>query len=970
MKTINMLFYFWRITGSPVELGLMRSVQHFTWIILAALLFSQPSLHAQSVYATPYTFTTFAGSAEMQGRTDGTGSAARFNNPSGIAVDSAGNVYVADTANATIRKITPGGVVSTLAGNPGVPGYQNGTGSGAEFYYPHGLAVDTAGNVYVADSTTETIREVSPGGVVTTLAGTLGVSGSNDGTGTAARFKNPYGVAVDGNGTVYVADDGNYTIRKITSGGVVTTIAGTAGVSGTNDGTGSAAQFEAPSSIAVDTSGNLYATDSGDYTIRKITPGGVVTTLAGNIGFSGYFNGDADGTGAAAEFYNPVGIAVDASGYVYVTDTLNCTVRKITPAGVVTTLAGMASNLGGDIGSSDGTGSAALFNSPSAIAVDSSGNLYVADSENDTVRKGTPPGGGSGGSSPGNLIFTTLAGSGNPLGSGSTDGAGGAALFDHPTSVAVDGNGNAYVADQGNDTIRKITAGGVVTTFAGSAGNPGSNNGTGGAARFNQPTGVAVDSSGNVYVADTNNSTIREITPAGVVTTLAGIPGTTGDNNGMASAATFTNPTGLAVDSSGNIYVADDQDYLIRKITSGGIVSTLAGTYNSRTDGSGSTSDAFFYPTGVAVDSSGNVYVADSENDNIRKITPGGSVSTLAGNFLTTGSTNGTGTAALFFHPTGVAVDSSGNVYVADDYNCDIRLVTSGGVVTTLAGLAGTPGTANGAGSVARFYDPYGVAVDSHGNVYIADTGNNSIRKGSVQASGPPNLYFQNSNLLGYLSLNTTFLPSAWLGLGSLGSGWQEQAIGDINGDGTPDIIFQNGTQIGAVILNESGNPTSWVGIGQMGAGWELRGAGDLTDDGNLDLIFQNGTLLGYLEVNTSGQPVSWNGIGAMGTGWELRAVASLDGTGQPDLIFQNGTVLGALQVSTSGVPTAWTGIGAMGAGWTLSYALDVAGTGQPDLIFQNGTLIGALQVNTLFQPVTWYGVGAMGSGWTLPGDY
>jgi hypothetical protein len=233
-----------------------------------------------------------------------------------------------------------------------------------------------------------------------------------------------------------------------------------------------------------------------------------------------------------------------------------------------------------------------------------------------------------------------------------------------------------------------------------------------------------------------------------------------------------------------------------------------------------------------------------------------------------------------------------------------------------------------------------------------------------------PSLYFENGTSLGILSLNTTFLPNAWTGIGGMGSGWQECAIADINGDGIPDIIFQNGTLIGALIMNPNGTPNSWVGIGAMGAGWQLRGAADIRNDGNLDLIFQNATLLGYLEVNNSGQPISWNGIGAMGSGWQLRAVTSLDGSGQPDLIFQNGTLLGALKVNTSGLPTAWYGIGAMGSGWTLSDALDVNGDGQPDLIFQNGTSLGALQVNTSFQPVTWNGIGAMGSGWTLPGDY
>ncbi len=253
-------------------------------------------------------------------------------------------------------------------------------------------------------------------------------------------------------------------------------------------------------------------------------------------------------------------------------------------------------------------------------------------------------------------------------------------------------------------------------------------------------------------------------------------------------------------------------------------------------------------------------------------------------------------------------------------------------------------------------------------SVYSADPATTLSSLSSLPSLS--SLYFQNGTSLAMLSVNTSFLPTAWQGVGTMGAGWQECAIADVNGDGTNDIIFQNGTLIGALIMNADGTPNSWVGIGQMNAGWQLCGAAAITGDGNLDLIFQNGTLLGYLEVSTAGVPLSWNGIGVMGDGWQLRAVACLDGTGQPDLIFQNGCSLGALQVGTNGQPTAWNGIGMMSSGWTLSYAVDLNGDDQPDLVFQNGTSLGALEVNTSFQPVAWHGLGAMDSGWTLPGDY
>ena len=244
----------------------MKIIHLFFLLILA----SAPSF-AQSTY-TPYTFITLAGTANSSGSADGQGSAARFNQPSGLAVDSAGNVYVADSANHTLRKITPTGVVTTLAGVVGSSGRTDGTGSGAQFGYPSGVAVDGAGNVYVAEWDNHALRKVTPAGKVTTLAG------QND---SAAHFNHPYGIAVDANGNVYVADSDNHTLRKVTPKGLVTTLAGLAGNSGGADGTGSAARFYAPVDVAVDSLGYLYVADLFNHTIRKVTPAGVVTTLVG-----------------------------------------------------------------------------------------------------------------------------------------------------------------------------------------------------------------------------------------------------------------------------------------------------------------------------------------------------------------------------------------------------------------------------------------------------------------------------------------------------------------------------------------------------------------------------------------------------------------------------------------------------------------------------------------------------------------
>ncbi len=316
---------------------------------------------------------TLAGSG-IEGDADGAGTAAQFNFPQGVAVDVDGNVYVADRNNNKIRKITPAGVVSTLAGS-GTEGDAEGSGIDAQFSRPAGVAVDVDGNVYVADSGNDKIKKITPAGVVTALAGS-NTTGAADGSGTTAQFHFPVGVGVGVDGNVYVADYNNHKIRKITSDGTVSTLAGS-GTFGDTDGSGTAAQFDGPEGVTVDVDGNVYVADRENRKIRKITPDGVVSTLAG----SGEF-GDVDGSGTAAKFNGPGGVAVDANGNVYVADELNHKIRKITPDGVVTTLAGS-----GTEGDAEGSGSAAQFNRPEGVAVDASGNVYVSDRGNHKIRK-------------------------------------------------------------------------------------------------------------------------------------------------------------------------------------------------------------------------------------------------------------------------------------------------------------------------------------------------------------------------------------------------------------------------------------------------------------------------------------------------------------------------------------------------------------------------------------------------------
>jgi len=602
----------------------------------------------------PISVEVLAGAVRGFGRVDGAGAAARFYRPFGVAIDGAGNLFVTDANNASIRKVTAGGIVTTLAASGQ---------AGVSFTYTYGLAVDQAGNIYVADGD-HTIRKITAAGVMTTLAGTAGVPGTADGNGTGASFFGPTGVAIDGSGNAYVADTNNHTIRKISPVGDVTTFAGTARSSGSADGTGAEARFQLPQGVATDSAGNVYVADTQNSTIRKITPAGVVTTLAGTA----HSVGSADGSGPAASFSAPIGIGVDGAGNVYVADQDNQNIRKVTPAGVVTTLAGTAP----EEGSADGTGPAARFFRPTGAAADAAGNVYVADHYNNVIRRVSSAG-----------VVTTLAGS---AANGSADGAGAAARFFYPCGVAVDRAGNFVVSDTENLTIRKVTADGVVTTLAGTPGVKGSADGTGPAASFMHPMGAVVDSAGNVFVTEWISETIRKITPAGVVTTFAGSAGKPGGNDGTGSEARFWFPSGVTIDRDDNLFVVDAGNNTVRKITPAGVVTTLAGTAGAvgGNDGTGPAAQ-FSSPVDIAIDGAGNLYVADSLNYIIRKVTPDGVVTTLAGKAYMTGNVDGPGQVARFDFPYGVALDGAGNLYVADQRNYSIRKITPAGTTTTVA---------------------------------------------------------------------------------------------------------------------------------------------------------------------------------------------------------------------------------------------------------------------------------------------
>lgn len=693
----------------PIPQNWLRPFGCSLLAILPAVTFAQFNQN----YATPYAITTLAGTTSS-GVEDGT--QARLCQPHDVAVDAAGNLYIADTANQTIRKRTPDGNVTTIAGLAGEIGITDGNGAAARFYEPVGVAVDAIGNIYVADRGNHVIRKITPAGAVSTLAGTARNQGSSDGTGAAARFSFPRAIATDAAGNVYVADSGNNLVRKITPTGGVTTLAGAPGLSGFADGPGGTARFNRPEGIAVDVAGNVYVADYFNHCIRKISPSGETSTLAGQA----QAGGQVDGTGTVARFSYPNGVDVDASGNLFVSSR-SSTVRKVTPGGTVTTLAGALEALG----SNDGAGAAARFRNPEDVTVDAGGNIYVADTGNNTIRRISP-----------DSIVTTVAGISEEASYGYADATGSAARFSKLTDIAVDAAGNLYVPDQANCRIRKITPSGVVTTFAGLANVLSSTDGNLANATFYAPAGIAIDAGGNIYVSDYDLHIIRKITPAGIVSTLAGGMGLPALADGTGTAARFARPAGMDTDAAGNLYVMDQSNSAVRKITPTGDVTTLI------------TSAQLGYPSllynarDLAVDPSGNVFICDRVTNTIRKLSTDGILSIVAGSGQINGWGDGTGTGARFNLPVGIAIDGSGNLYVTEDVSKLVRRITPAGVVTTVVGAVHIDSRKDGVGEKSGLEAPYGVAVDAAGNIYITDSG--SVRK--IQLAAAPVITSQPQN--------------------------------------------------------------------------------------------------------------------------------------------------------------------------------------------------------------------------------
>lgn len=660
---------------------------------------------------------TAAGGEVFDGRT---AASAALAFPRYMAIDSKGNLFISDSVNNRIRKVDASGIISTIAGQAQT-GYtgDGGPAAAATLSFPAGIVFDSQGNLLIADEGNEVIRRIDTNGIITTIAGTGSRGFSGDGgPALQATFRAPFGLDFDSIGNLFVVDTGNHAVRRIDVAGTITTIAGngTAGFSG-DGGPAASAQLRDPRSVAIDPLANIFIADTANHRVRRVDPSGMITTVAGN-GLNDN-SGDA-GPAIAAGVSNPRGVAIDSDGSLLISSRGN--VRKVDPSGIIETVAGLSFN------GFNGDGLAPLsasFNMITEILPLADGDLLLADSGNSRIRRI-----GSG-------IVATVAGGFAGDGNAAT-----AASLNQPRGLAVDSQDRLYIADRFHHRVRRVDENGLIETIAGTGTGAGSpDGGPAVSSDISGPFSVGVDSAGNVFFGN-SGAAIRKIDSSGILSSIAG-NGTFGfsGDGGPASQAQITLAASIRFDAAGSLFFSDIANCAVRKVDDSGTITTVAGVgaCGFGGDGGAATAAQLNFPFGIDFDGAGNLYIADSENNRIRKVDAGGAIATIAGDgSCAFGGDGGPAIDAQLCTPTGVAADASGNIYIAEFNNGRVRRIDPSGIITTIAGnglLMGSDFTGfgysgdGGPAADALFGSLDSLAVDQLGNVYLTDQFVYRVRK-------------------------------------------------------------------------------------------------------------------------------------------------------------------------------------------------------------------------------------------------
>ncbi len=753
-----------------------------------------------SVIAGPFTLSVtapagdilaFAGNGVSGNPTAGPATSSDMSLPEQVAVDSSGDVYVADYSADVVEKVTPSGTLSIVAGISGSSGTPTaGPATSSHLHEPSGVALDGSGNLYIADTVNDVVEKVTPSGTLSVFAGTGTAGAPTAGPATNSDLNAPVALAVDSAGDVYISDWSNHEVEKVTASGTLSVFAGTGTAGVATAGAATSSMLDHPRGIAVDGAGNVYVVDSTDPQALKVTASGTLSIITG----TGVSGNPTAGAASSSKLRSPYGVAVDRQGSVYIADPGASEVEKVTASGTLSIFAGISGSSGTP---SAGPAASSKINFPIGVGLDTSGDVYISDANDELVYEVTaaapvftadapsatsydsaynytfaatgipaPTFSVSSGALPYGLSLNTTTGvvSGTPMGSGTfsvtaTNSAGTAVAgpftlsvtapagdilavagtgiqgepsagvatsseLEDPQLMTMDSSGNLYIADPPADVIEEVTASGTLSIFAGTPGSAGAPTaGPATSSELSEPTGVAVDGSGDVYIDDPGNRVVEKVTPSGTLSVFAGIVGSSAaPTPGPATNSGLGVPAGIGLDSSGDLYITDISHGDVEEVTPTGTLSIIAGTGTTGTPTAGpATSSQLGGPFGIAVDTSGDVYIADANGNRVEKVTPGGTLSIIAGTGTGGAPTAGVAVSSKLNSPYAVAVDSSGNLYIGDYNNHEVEKVTPGGTLSIYAGT-GTPGTPTaGLATNANMGAPDGLVFDSSGDLYVDD---------------------------------------------------------------------------------------------------------------------------------------------------------------------------------------------------------------------------------------------------------